>query len=66
MSERELPSPYRPDDRELREDPCEKTHRPARFGVDKLRYVPPAVLMRAELKGEQFWPWCTIGKLFVG
>ena len=53
---------------QVRHAPCVRPHRPD-FGPGLdllLQVIPPAILMRGELTMETMWPWCTIGKVFVG
>jgi V8-like Glu-specific endopeptidase len=51
---------------EMRYAPCTRPIRPSKLDSPRLKNLPVSVLMRSELMMEQMWPWCTVGKIFVG
>jgi V8-like Glu-specific endopeptidase len=61
-----LPEACHAKDIETRYAPCARPLRPRHLDSPKLAGLPKAVLMRSELTMEKLWPWCTIGKIFVG
>lgn len=53
---------------EVRHAPCVRPRRPrlSAEAVRRLAGISPSILLRSELTLEGLYPWCTIGKLFVG
>jgi hypothetical protein len=61
-----LPDARRAENIQIRYSPCTRPIRPRHIDSPQLAGLPLSVLMRSEIITERTWPWCTIGKIFVG